>query len=97
MPLTALAVKDNDGKELSPCIVAKAKYALFIKNGYTINSKGCTKEYWNKVIDSMVKSHKEKIPKWQIKEAKGRSDLYNYRDVEKMLFEIESKMRLRFF
>lgn len=34
------------GVELSPCIVAKAKYALGLPTRYTGNTKNCSPNYW---------------------------------------------------
>lgn len=39
--------------ELSPCIVAKARYALGLSNRPT-NSKKCSVDYWNRVINTII-------------------------------------------
>lgn len=52
-----MAVYDENQKELSPCIVSKAKYALGLKSTKPANSKTCSFEYWQKVIAILVKSY----------------------------------------
>lgn len=39
--------------QISPCIVAKAKYALNIKTKKPGNKKSCSYEYWCRVIDTL--------------------------------------------
>lgn len=51
-----MAAYDENKKELSPCIVSKAKYALGLKSTKPANSKTCSPEYWEKVIDVLAKS-----------------------------------------
>jgi len=43
--------------QISPCIVAKAKYALKIKNKKSANKKLCTYNYWCRVIDTLSTSY----------------------------------------
>ena len=43
--------------QISPCIVAKAKYALNIKTKKPGNIKSCSYEYWCKVIDTLSTSY----------------------------------------
>ncbi len=40
--------------QISPCIAAKAKYALKLSNKKSNNLKKCTYEYWCKVIDTFI-------------------------------------------
>jgi len=42
---------------LSPCVISWAKYALGIKNIEPQNSKKCSKNYWIRVIDDLIKLH----------------------------------------
>jgi len=44
-----MAIFDNKGKELSPCICSKAKYALGLKPK-PLNNKTCTRNYWERVV-----------------------------------------------
>ena len=44
--------------QISPCIVAKAKYALNIKTKKPGNKKSCSYEYWCRVIDTLSSSYK---------------------------------------
>lgn len=46
-------VNRND-KELSPCIVSWAKFALNIKKETPRNSKKCSLEYWHDVINTIL-------------------------------------------
>jgi hypothetical protein len=39
---------DSNGKQLAPCIVSKARYALGIKHKKPTNLKECSKDYWIK-------------------------------------------------
>ena len=43
--------------QISPCIVAKAKYALNIKTKKPGNKKSCSYEYWCRVIDTLTTSY----------------------------------------
>lgn len=52
-----MAVYDESQKELSPCIVSKAKYALGLKPTRPINNKLCSPEYWERVINILAKSN----------------------------------------
>lgn len=47
-------MKDENNKELSPCIVSWGRFALNIKQIKPKNSKKCTLEYWQKVIDTIL-------------------------------------------
>lgn len=50
-----MAAYDENEKELSPCIVSKAKYALGLKSIRPMNNKTCSPEYWEKVIGTLGK------------------------------------------
>lgn len=52
-----MAVYDENQKELSPCIVSKAKYALGLKSIKPTNNKICSLEYWERVINTLAKSN----------------------------------------
>jgi hypothetical protein len=48
---------NHNNVELSPCIVAKVRYALYILLGYQVarapvNRKTCTQHYWNRVVEA---------------------------------------------
>ncbi len=50
---------DQNNKQLSPCIVSWAFYALDIKTIQPINDdKTCSNEYWIKVIDCILSQPK---------------------------------------
>ena len=40
----------SDGKQISPCIASKAKYALGLKTIEPNNSKPCRPSYWEKTV-----------------------------------------------
>lgn len=60
--------------ELSPCIVAKAKYALRLTNRPS-NSKRCTMDYWNRVIDAILLQN-ARVDNVTSDLARARVDLY---------------------
>ena len=39
-----------DGKQISPCIASKAKYALGLKKVEPNNCKSCSRFYWEKTV-----------------------------------------------
>lgn len=47
-------VKDENNKQLRPCIVSWAKFALEIKSEKLNNSNKCIFKYWQKVIDTIL-------------------------------------------
>lgn len=51
-------MRDQNNKELSPCIVSWAKFALEIKPNKPTNSKKCVLKYWKKVIDIILSTEK---------------------------------------
>lgn len=52
-----MPIYDNDGHELAPCIVCKAKYALRISLRIPLNTRKCSQEYWNKVVTRLLKDY----------------------------------------
>ncbi|AUD06844.1 hypothetical protein CWM47_36335 [Spirosoma pollinicola] len=40
----------HEGKELAPCIVSKAKYALELKDQSPCNQNPCSEAYWEKTV-----------------------------------------------
>ncbi len=44
-------LRKNNGASVSPCIRAKVCYALGITDVKPINSKSCSKEYWEDIVD----------------------------------------------
>ncbi len=59
--------------ELSPCICAKAKYALGLK-AKCYNNATCSQKYWNKTVDFIGK--KAGLPLDIIESAKTKRDLF---------------------
>jgi hypothetical protein len=57
-------------KQISPCIVSKAKYALNLKKNKPFNTKICSYEYWCKVIDTF--SLKNNLTSKNTQEAKNK-------------------------
>ena len=47
---------NNTSKQISPCIVAKARFALDNQRNQPTNQKRCSKEYWDNVIDTLCKN-----------------------------------------
>lgn len=50
-------MKDENDKDLSPCIVSGATFALEIKLLRPKNIKTCSKGYWIKVIDVLLEKN----------------------------------------
>jgi hypothetical protein len=63
-----------NGREISPCIQAKAKYALGISNYRPRNIKTCSREYWIKVLLSFVSKYN--LSSETLQRAIDRKDLY---------------------
>ena len=68
-------MKTRLGYELSPIIVAKAKYALGILKECPDSDESCCLSYWFITIDEILQSHKKRISKKKIKEAQNASYL----------------------
>tara|TARA_R110002049_G_scaffold7526_1_gene43439 strand:- start:1265 stop:1477 length:213 start_codon:yes stop_codon:yes gene_type:complete len=62
-----MPIFDNKGKELSPCICSKAKYALRLTKEPR-NNKQCTRRYWERVVGriSELNNINEKVLKMAI-------------------------------
>lgn len=50
-------ITDNKGKQLSPCICSKARYALRIKTEKPKNKKRCSRSYWERTVKAIAKKH----------------------------------------
>ena len=50
---------NSKNKQLSPCIISWARFALKIKFNRPTNSKKCSKDYWIKVIERLLEIYKE--------------------------------------
>jgi hypothetical protein len=48
---------NDTGKQISPCIAAKARYALDNQRNQPANQKRCSQIYWNKVIDTLCENN----------------------------------------
>lgn len=48
-------LKRNNGSSIAPCIISKAKYALRLKAKKPINTKSCSRKYWEEVIEIVGK------------------------------------------
>ncbi len=53
--------KDFMEKQLSPCIISWARFALEIKSERPINTKKCSRNYWIKVLDYLLIKFPKKI------------------------------------
>jgi hypothetical protein len=56
--------------QISPCIAAKAKFALNLSKKKPLNTKKCSQSYWNEVIQTF--SIKNKISEKDIEKAKSQ-------------------------
>jgi hypothetical protein len=65
-----------NGREIAPCIVAKAKYALGIRVNQPENRKQCSDAYWAEVVTYL--GRKNNKPQINIDNALLRRDLYRY-------------------
>ena len=64
-----------NGKQLSPCIIAKAKIGLELKTGLPNNKKTCSYQYWKKTVKHIAQLSEIVDPKI-IDRAIQRTDLY---------------------
>lgn len=62
-------IVDSNGKQLSPCICSKAKYALQLKSTAPNNETHCAPKYWEKVIRTISKLHPNKLTETEITNA----------------------------
>src|SRR5947207_1857122 len=44
-------IYNNRGKQIAPCIISKAKYALGLTTVLPINIKRCSDKYWNESVE----------------------------------------------
>jgi uncharacterized protein (DUF2344 family) len=49
----------DNNKQISPCIIAKARYILKLKDKEPVNRKTCSKEYWERVIHTLYLTNKK--------------------------------------
>ena len=68
-----MAYKINE-KQISPCITAKARYALGITTIKSSNKKTCSKDYWAVVVTALGKDHN--ISQGVINQAIAKVELY---------------------
>ena len=47
---------NSNKKQLAPCIISKAKFALGAKDIKPTNKKRCSLDYWNNVIDTLCEN-----------------------------------------
>jgi len=62
-------VLDKKGKQLSPCIIAKVRYALGIKKARPKNIKPCSLDYWKRVVERIAELEKPNATAEEIKKA----------------------------
>jgi len=53
----------NSEKQIAPCIISKARFALGAKTTKSTNQKRCSQHYWNKVIDTLCENEPSLNPK----------------------------------
>jgi hypothetical protein len=63
-----------NGIEMSPCLCAKVKFALGIKNHYTGNLATCSQERWNFLVEHF--GNLNNISKVDMGKVKQRKDLF---------------------
>ena len=63
----------DDGKQISPCILSKVKYALGITNRKPKNNKKCSINYWNMLVENLGKYYR--IDKQEIQSVKNMTQL----------------------
>lgn len=71
MPLFAL----DNGAELAPCVVSKARVALNLRGYYAGNSKRFTLVYWIRVIRALVRQEQH-VPEATIQAAINQWQYY---------------------
>lgn len=81
-----MTIRDKNGKELSPCIISKARFALGLKSSYRSNKdKPCSQAYWHKTIDVVAKFYGVN-DEGKIKKAKNRTDLFKNKEKKLKVF-----------
>jgi hypothetical protein len=63
---------NETGRQISPCIAAKARFALNNKRNEPKNEKRCSKDYWKNVIETLCKND----PSLEQNKEKAK-DMYN--------------------
>lgn len=61
--------------QISPCIVAKVRIALYTPRQEKGNDKKCSQKYWDRVIDYFVTVDSD-LTRARIARAKKRTDLF---------------------
>ncbi len=64
-----------EGKKISTCIVAKAKYALLLTGRKPSNTESCSREYWIKVVTCI--GQQRNYQSEDIQKAIDRAELYD--------------------
>ena len=64
-----------DGIQMSPCIVAKVRLALYQPSNRPGNVKICSQDYWDKIVDKFA-AIDTNLNLQQIQRAKRRIDLF---------------------
>jgi hypothetical protein len=67
-----------NGREIAPCIVAKAKYALGVTTNKPANKKPCSQTYWNEVV--LYIGNTKNKSQIEIVNAIKRTDLFRYKN-----------------
>ena len=60
----------ENGSQISPCIITKARYALGVTNRIPTNQKKCSLNYWEEVVEIIGTSYNIKL--LTITRAKGQ-------------------------
>ena len=74
-PQSKIMLTRKNGKQLSPCIIAKVKHALNLVDKKPINKKTCSEEYWHNTVIIVAEKYHVKS-KSQIEKAKQSMKLY---------------------
>lgn len=64
----------DTGKQISPCILSKARFALNLTAKRPVNNKTCSFSYWKSVIDTLVKQKRLTI-KTKLQASKRYNDI----------------------
>jgi len=62
-----------NGKQVSPCICSKVRFALGLKHERPSTIKTCSQEYWNNVVEYL--GNNQNLSRTKIDSAKSRTDL----------------------
>lgn len=66
---------DPDGKQLSPCAIAKARHALGISSVMPRNNKKVSENYWERTVEAVAKNDPKNC-KTSIADAIDKYDQY---------------------